>query len=143
MNEKGVSMKKLMFVLLCSLAASCAMDYSPSYRFNEVQAVNLTGDSIRDVRIRIAGSEKMLDCDDVNANAMCADRFAHRPYPQQGIDLSWTHPDGSSKSESMNPDIPIYFNSAFPLRIVMEIRADGSVKPFYEQEEPGRGSVYY
>jgi hypothetical protein len=43
----------------------------------------------------------------------------------------------------VNPEIPAYFPSSFPLRVVIEIREDGSVKAFYEQEEPGRnGGIF-
>ncbi len=52
-----------------------------------------------------------------------------------GIELSWTHTDGSRKSDSFAPAISVTYNSVFALRIVMEINADGSVKPFYEQDE--------
>ena len=116
---------------------ACATGYNPRFFFNEVQAVNLTSAKITDVAIVFTGSPKTLACEEVAKNAMCADRFGKRLYPQQGIELSWTHTDGSRKSDSFAPAIPAYYNSAFALRIVMEINADGSVKPFYEQEEPG------
>ena len=135
-------MSKYFLLLPVFLVASCATNYQPNYRFNNVQAVNLTGGIIRDVDIIIVDSPKTLACEEVNANAMCAERFPYRPYPQQGVVLSWTHTDGERKSESANPRVAVYFNSAFPLRVVMEIRADGSVKTFYEQDEPGR-AVYY
>jgi hypothetical protein len=127
------------------LIAACATGYNPAYRFNNVQAVNLTGAIIRDVEVSIIDSPKTLACEEVNANAMCADRFPYRRYPQQGIVLSWTHVDGVSLSRTMNPRIATFFNSTFPLRIVMEIRGDGSVNAFYEQDEPGRGGggVYF
>ena len=115
---------------------ACATGYNPRYYFNEVQAVNLTSTTITDVAVGVAGSPKTLACEEVAKNAMCADRFAKRLYPQQGIELSWTHTDGSRKSDSFTPAIPVTYNSAFALRIVMEVNADGSVKPFYEQDEP-------
>ena len=91
---------------------------------------------ITDVAVSVADSPKPLACEEVAKNAMCADRFAKRLYPQQGIELSWTHTDGSRKSDSFAPAIPVTYYSAFALRIVMEVNADGSVKPFYEQDEP-------
>jgi hypothetical protein len=133
---------KPLLLLPVVLIAACATGYQPAYRFNNVQAVNLAGATIRDVAINIIDSPKTLACDQVNPNAMCADRFPYRRYPQQGIVLSWTHVDGGHLSETLNPEVPVFFNSAFPLRIVMEIREDGSVKAFYEQDEPGR-SIYY
>jgi len=129
-------MKKLILIVLSLSTLACATGYNPRYYFNEVQAVNLTSAMITDVAVGVAGSPKTLACEEVAKNAMCADRFAKRLYPQQGIELSWTHTDGSRKSDSFAPAIPVTYNSAFALRIVMEVNADGSVKPFYEQDEP-------
>jgi hypothetical protein len=117
---------------------ACVTGYNPRFSFNEVQVVNLTTAMIADVRVDFVGSPKTLACDEVAKYAMCADRFSKRFYPQQGIELSWTHTDGGRRSDLFTPAIPVTFNAVFPLRIVMEINADGSVKPFYEQEEPSR-----
>ena len=125
-------------IILSLSTLACATGYNPRYYFNEVQAVNLTSAMITDVAVSVADSPKTLACEEVAKNAMCADRFAKRLYPQQGIKLSWTHTDGSRKSDSFAPAIPVTYNSVFALSIVMEINADGSVKPFYEQDEPSR-----
>ena len=61
--------------------------------------------------IGVADSPKTLACEEVAKNAMCADRFGKRLYPQQGIELSWTHTDGSRKSDSFAPAIPVTYNS--------------------------------
>ena len=128
-------MYRLYLLPFALLLGACVSGYNPGYFFNEVQVVNLTGGTITDVSIRVIGSEKSLACDEVYNFAMCDDRFGKRRYPQQGIELGWTHPDGSRRSESFGPGVPVYFSSSFPLRIVVEIDADGAVKPFYEQEE--------
>ncbi len=116
--------------------------YNPNYYFNEVQAVNLSGATVEDVIIRVVNTQKTLSCAEVARYAMCDERFGRRRFPQQGIELSWTHPDGSRKSEMLSPSIPVTYSPGFPLRIVMEIREDGSVKLFYEQEEPGGGVLF-
>ncbi len=129
--------KKYLIVLLSLSTLACATGYNPTYYFNQVQAVNLSTATITDVSVNIVGSRKKLACDEVLKNAMCADLFGKLLYPQQGIELSWTHSDGSRKSEAFSPAVPVTFSSRFPLRIMMLINADGSVKAFYEQEEPG------
>ena len=130
-------MKNYLIVLLSLSTLACASGYNPRYYFNQVQAVNLTTATITDVSVNFVGSPKAMACDEVAKNAMCADLFGKLLYPQQGIELSWTHTDGSRKSELFSPAIPVTLRSAFPLRIMMLINADGSVKAFYEQEEPG------
>jgi len=135
-------MKKLVTLLACGLMTACAISYNPSYSFNEVQVVNLTGATITDVRWQVINTSKALSCPEVAKFAMCADRFPYRRYPQQGIELSWNHADGSRKSNMPNPPVPAYFLTSFPLRIVMELSEDGNVKAFYEQDERGRDDFY-
>ena len=137
-------MKKLTILLAAVLTAACATGYNPSYRYNEVQIVNLSGDTIRDVSVQVIDTPKALSCEEVLKFAMCHDRFPHRYYPQQGLQLSWTHPDGSRKSEQVNPNVPVTFPSAFAIRFVVEVREDGSLNPFFEQDEPSReGGGFY
>ncbi len=131
-------MKKLSILFLSILTAACVVGYNPSYWFNEVQVVNLSGSTITDVRVSVLETTKSYSCEEVAQFALCQDYFGKRHYPQQGIELSWTHPDGSKKSELLGARIPAYYDYPFPLRVVMEILEDGSVKLFYEQETPGR-----
>jgi len=130
-------MKKLIILLSSIATVACATGYNPTYRFNEIQVVNLSGSTIEDVGVRVIDSEKALSCSEVAKNAICDDRFGMRRFPQQGIELSWTHPDGNRKSEVLTPKIPITLQPSTPLRIVMEVNEDGSVNPFFEQESRG------
>lgn len=136
-------MKKFMILIAGGVIGACATGYNPRYYFNEVQVVNLTGATVQDVSLRMNASPKALSCSEVAKFAMCDDRFGKRLYPQQGIELSWTHPDGSQKSDTLNPDIPTFFSAAFPLRIVLELLEDGGVKAFYEQEDPDRDGPFF
>ena len=135
-------MKKLLIALLSLSGLACATGYNPAYYFNEVQVVNLTAATISDVSVDVVGSPRTLNCAEVAKNALCADRFGKRLYPQQGIELSWIHTDGMRKSDRFAPAIPLTFSAVFPLRIMMEVNADGSVKPFYEQEDRGRDGSF-
>lgn len=135
-------MKKLIILFAAGLISGCVTGHHPSHYFNEVQVVNLAGESIQDISLRVLASPKVLNCAAVAKFAMCYDHFGRWRYPQQGLELSWTHPDGSRKTDTLNPRIPAYYSSTFPLRIVMEVQEDGSVNAFYEQEEPGGGGIF-
>ncbi len=140
--QSGHAMYKLIALAICFLISSCASVQSPRYFFDEVQVVNLAGSDIRDINLRVLGSSKTLNCDKVANYVMCHDRFGRIRYPYQGLELSWTHVDGSRKSDMPNPRVPAYYTSAFPLRIIMEIAQDGSVKAFYRQREPEGGRLF-
>jgi hypothetical protein len=133
-------MKLLILALACLTATGCASwEYNPIYRFNEIVAVNLTGDTISEVEIAVLGTADTLSCQSVNQFAICQKYFGAPRYPGQGLELSWTQADGQRNSTSVNPSVPAYFVVAFPLRIVLEINPDGSVKSFFEQDERGDG----
>ena len=128
---------KILYILAFSVATTaCMMKYNPKYYFNEIQVVNLSGATITNVSVRIGGSAKTLSCEEVAKNAFCQDLFGKRRYPQQSIELSWTHGDGTQKSQQFNPGIPAYYYTAFPLRVMLEINEQGAVKTYFEQEEP-------
>ena len=134
-------MKKLSIILLSCWVVACVTNYNPSYYYNEVQVVNLSGATISAVKVRVGEAGRKFSCDNVLKNALCDERFSKRRYPPQGIQLSWTQADGSQKSEQLTPAIPVTYSTALPLRVMLEIGEDGSVESFFEQEEPG-GSVF-
>ncbi len=127
-------MKKLSILLLSVASVACATGYNPSYIYNEIQVVNLSTATITDVNLRVKGSDKTLNCEAVAKNALCDAHFGKRRYPQQEIELSWTHADGSQKSQQLMPAIAAYFGTGTPLQLIMEINEDGSVKPFFKQD---------
>ena len=126
-------MKKLSILLLALTGVGCAMTYNPTYFYNEIQVVNGTSGAITGVNLRVGGSERTLICDEVVKNALCDDRFGKRRYPQQGLELSWIHGDGKQKSQQLNPAVPAYLVTAYPLRVMLEILEDGTVKAYYDQ----------
>ena len=128
---------KILYILVFSIASSaCSMKYIPTYYFNEIQVVNRTGATITNVSVRFQSSSKTLYCDEVTDNRLCRDRFNKLRYPQQVIELSWTHGDGMQKSRQFNPHIPAYYHTPFPLRVMLKINEEGAVKTYFEQEEP-------
>ena len=131
-------MKKLTLLLLALTSVACATGYNPDYSYNEIQVVNLTGATITQVNLRVGGTDRTLSCEEVLKNALCADRFGRRSYPQQLLDLSWVHGDGQQMSQQVAPEISIYFSPAFALRIMLEISENGTVKTYVEQDEPNR-----
>ncbi|MCP4875863.1 MAG: hypothetical protein GY896_10370 [Gammaproteobacteria bacterium] len=137
--QDGFRHEQAYLLLFTGVLVACATGgNNPRYNYEKVQVANLAGATITNVSLRITGSPKTLACAEVAKSDICADLFARRPYPQQGIELTWTHPDGSSKSASPDPTIPIGTSSAFPLRIELEINPDGSVKSYIRVKIRGK-----
>lgn len=126
-------MKKLSILLLSCLGVACTK-YNPVYNFDEIRVANLSGATITDVNLRVVGSDKTLSCDKVAKNAQCQVRFGKRRYPKQEIELSWTHGDGSKKSQQSNPAIAAYYGTAAPLILMLDINEEGSVETYFRQD---------
>ena len=126
-------------VLFSLMIAACATGYSPTYSMNRVEVVNLTGATIADVSWRVLGSDKSLACAEVARFSICGEFFPRRRYPQSGIEVKWTHPDGERKTAILNPPVAAYFYRAFPLEIYLEIDAEGSITAYYRQNTPDDG----
>ena len=75
-----------------------------TYRFIEIQAVNLTGATIIEV---VIGTDKSVSCDSLNQFAMCQDYFNSTPYPATGVELSRAQSDGKSRLGGLIPRRPI------------------------------------
>ena len=126
-------MKKLSILLLSFVSIASAKGYHPNYVFSEIQVTNLSAATITDVNLRVTGSDKTLNCDVVAKNAQCQVHFGKRRYPQQEIEFSWTHGDGSKRSHQSKPAIAAYFTTAAPL--MLDINEDGSVETFFRQHD--------
>lgn len=135
-------MKKLLLLWPVVLTFGCAGGYLPSYYFNQLQVVNLSGGPIQDVELRVVGSDRRVACERVARNAICNDRFGSRRYPAEGLDLNWTHADGSRKNAMLTPPVPAYFATGLTLQVYLEIQENGTVRPYYDQEDPGRGGLF-
>lgn len=134
-------MKILHILVLSVLISACSMKYTPRYYINEIQVVNLSGDTITNVSLQFERSNETLNCAEVTANRYCRDYFSKRRYPQQAIELSWIHVDGTPQSRQLNPGIPAYLNTPFPLRLMLEVNEQGTVKTYFQQEEPN-GNIF-
>lgn len=129
-------MKYIVSLVVGLLLAGCATGYNPSYRFKQIEVVNLSGGALQNLSWNVVGSGQTKTCGEVPSKTVCGEYFAQRNYPRAGIELSWTHVDGERKSEVINPSVPGYFYTGLPLRIIVEINPDASLRAYYDQDTP-------
>ena len=124
---------KIVTLLSCALLlAACNVGYSPRYYYGNIEVANLTGGDISNVKIDTG--ERELSCASVTNNGVCQQRFPKRPYPQQALQLSWQDSNGEQQMRQPNPSIPLTLSPSAPLRLLLEINADGSVKTYFRQD---------
>ena len=122
-------------MLSCLTLAACTGGYNPRYYYSNIEVANLSGGAITNVEVQVGADGRNLRCETVAKNALCQERFGKRPYPQQDIELSWRSSDGISQSIKVNPHLPATLTTFWALRIMLDIRVDGSVKAYFKQDE--------
>ena len=122
-------------MLSCLTLAACAGGYNPRYYYSNIEVANLSGGAITNVEVEVGAEGRNLRCETVAKNALCQERFGKRPYPQQDIELSWQDSDGNAQSTRVNPHLPATLTPSWALRIMLDIREDGSVKAYFKQDE--------
>jgi hypothetical protein len=127
---------KTITLLLSSLTlAACTGGYNPRYYYSNIEVANLSGGAITNVEVQVGADGRNLRCETVAKNALCQERFGKRPYPQQDIELSWQDSDGNPQSTRVNPHLPATLIPSWALRIMLDIREDGSVKAYFKQDD--------
>ncbi len=110
------------------------------YLYNKVSVDNASSRAITDVTVRIGDSGRLVRCDRISANEECFRRFGKMRFPHQPIVMSWSTADGVREIRELEPAIPAYFLTPFPLRILLELDRDGELSVRFWQDEPFRDS---
>jgi hypothetical protein len=126
-------MKALHLAALCVLIAGCATGFNPRYYYGQIEVDNLAGETIRNLKVQVGPGGRVLECAEVTKDRICEERFVRTLYPQEMIEVSWQTSDGRQLSAQMNPQVPVTLVYSQPLRVLMEIYADGSVKFYIKQ----------
>jgi hypothetical protein len=134
-------MKAITLLLSSLVLAACAGGYNPRFYYSNIEVANLSGGDISNVVIQIGADGRTLRCEFVSKNALCQERFSRRPYPQQTIELSWQDSAGNAQSGQVNPQIPATFFPSLPLRVLVDIQEDGSLKAQFKQDDIRFGSA--
>ena len=127
-------MKAFTLIAVCLLVSACATGYNPRYYYSDIEIANLTGTTIRNVRVQVGPGGRILECAEVTKDRLCQQRFGKIPYPNAEIQLSWESSDGKPMSAQMNPPVPVTYSPALSLRVMMDIAPDGSVDFYFKQD---------
>ncbi len=124
-------MKATLLLMTSLLLAACGAGYEPRYYYESVEVSNLSGEAISNLQVQIG--ERDYGCDAVANNAMCHQRFGKLPYPQRPLSVSWRGGDGGEQTQQADPMVPATLSPSLPLRVMLDIGEDGSVKAYFKQ----------
>jgi hypothetical protein len=132
-------MKIILFALSCLTLVACSVGYAPRMYYSYIEVANHTGTTISNVEVQIGADGRNLRCDTVTKNSICEERFARRVYPREIIELSWQDSAGQSQTRQLDPVLPATLSPAFAMKILLNIKEDGSVTADFRQDESFRG----
>ena len=128
-------MKAVLFALSCLTLVACSIGYAPRMYYSYIEVANHTGTTISNVEVQIGADGRNLRCAEVTKNRICEERFARRPYPRQTIEVSWQDSVGQSQTRQLDPVLSVHLSPAFPMKILLNIKEDGSVTVDIRQDE--------
>lgn len=137
-------MKTLNLLLLCLLLSACVSGgYNPRYYYNDIVVANLTGGTLRNLKIQVGPAGRVLECDEVTKNRLCQQRFGKKPYPRELVEVSWWASDGKAMVQQVNPPVPVTLVPSLPIRLMLDIGEDGTVKAYFRQDDLMLGALSY
>jgi hypothetical protein len=120
-------MKAALFSLSCLTLVACSMGYAPRMYYSYIEVANHSGATISNVELQIGTNGRNLRCDTVIENSICEERFAKSVYPRETIELSWQDSAGQPQTRQLDPVLSATLSPAFALKILLNIKEDGSV----------------
>jgi hypothetical protein len=123
----------LMFGLLLS---SCATSFDPAFYYDEIIVHNKSGEPIHNLTLSASGSDRSLNCAEIAPEAICRDKFPRRQFLRNPLQVTWESGDAPAQSETSILETPatLSFGSAYPMRAIIEITAEGSIVTYFEQD---------
>lgn len=90
---------------------------------------------LRNVKIQSMTTNRMFRCANVPPGAQCSDKFPKRKYQHEKLGLYWIYQQKEKMLEDVVLDIPDNMSRETPLRGVLVVNPDGTIKVFVE---PGK-----
>ena len=127
-------MRLLGILVMSALISACSTDFNPRYYYYGIELANLTGETITNLDIQVGADGRQLTCDEVTNNRICHERFGKRPYPTDGVRVSWQNASGETLTRELNPSVPITMVPSLAVGLVMEIDENNEISARFRQE---------
>jgi len=122
------------------LLSACATgsNYAPTYTYNEFRVINNSKELIKDVTVKSADTDRVLQCDNIAPLGICSDRFAPRRYKEGPFSIDWVFGDSVRQTNEVGIEVPAYNSPGPPLRAVLEISPQGAIKVYFKRDSKGK-----
>lgn len=124
-------------VLLLSACAT-GSNYAPTYTYNEFRVINNSKELIKNVTVKSADTDSVLQCESIAPLGICQQRFAPRRYKEGPFSIDWVFGDSVRQANEVGVEVPAYNSPGVPLRAVLEISPEGAIKAYFRRDSKGR-----
>jgi len=129
-------MRFLVLLLLCLIANGCASSAKQDYFYNEIVIRNNSTSPVSDVTISIKNRGMLFNCSFIAPRAECSNKFRKQKYQGRPIRIKWTHNYKTNQTQQLNMTLPAHFAPEKMIRGVLEVKNDGTIRPYLEQPTP-------
>jgi len=121
------------FLVVLFLLSACSSVLKPVYYYNEIVVRNSTFYPVKDVKIHASRTGQVFKCSNIAPRASCSNSFPKRKYQGNPIKITWVYHDHKNQTKEFVLAIPESMDKAIPLRGVLEIKSDGTIATYLEQ----------
>lgn len=114
---------------------SCASISKPYY-YNEIVVLNNTNQLIPHVVIRAKETQRMFGCRNIAPGAKCSNKTKAKEIKNSKLKITWTYNGVERTTGNFKVKIPENMHKLIPLRGVLALQSDGTVKFWLEQDKP-------
>lgn len=116
------------------LLLSCASISKPYY-YNEIVVLNNTQQLIPHVVIRAKETQRMFGCRNIAPGAKCSNKTKSKKIKNSKLKITWTYNGAERTTGNFKITIPENMLKSIPLRGVLALQSDGTVKFWLEQDK--------
>ena len=127
---------RFMFLFMSLFLLSSCASISEPYYYNEIVVLNNTRQLIPHVVIRAEKTNRMFGCRNIAPAAKCSNKTTKKEIKNSKLKITWTYNGVERTTGNFKIKIPQHIHKSIPMRGVLALQSDGTVKFWLEQDKP-------
>lgn len=126
------------FLFTSFLVLSSCASISEPYYYNEIVVLNNTRQLIPHVVIRAEKTNNMFGCRNIAPGAKCSNKTKKKEAKNNKLKITWTYNGVERTTGNFKVKTPEHMHKSIPLRAVLALQPDGTVRFWLEQDKPSQ-----
>ena len=131
-------MKGTLLVAAVIMLSACATgkNHGPTFSYNEITVENNSQETVKNLSIRVAGTDQVYECGDIAALRVCSQRFARHKITETPFTVDMGFGDKERQTVEIPMSVPAYSAPGLAQRAIFEISPQGEITARFEQKTP-------